>query len=328
MKKRLLSMIGLLLILCVCVSVSSCSFKTKEKETIVRVGGLKGPTSIGMAKIWADAEGKEDADYSFLIAGSADELTPKLLQGELDIAAVPANLAAVLYQRSQGEIRALGINTLGVQYIVCRGEEIASPADLRGKTLWATGKGTVNEYNMRYLFAQSGVDLDRDVNVEWKSEPTEVVALLKTSESGVAMLPQPYVTIAQTQVEGLDVAFGLNDLWTALDNGTAMVTGVFVVRGSWAEAHPEAVKKFLADYRASAAFVNENPAEAADVVERMLGIEAAVATRAIPYCAITCVTGAEMKEKLSGYLGILYEQNPAAVGGQMPGEAFYLSLEE
>lgn len=318
--KKLLSL-SLVLILLV-LSLAACG---SETPPTVRVGGLTGPTSIGMAKLMADNEaGTTQNTYDFTVAGSADVLTPMLIKGELDIAAVPANLAAVLYQRTKGAVQILAINTLGVQYIVEKGgETVSSFADLRGKTLYATGKGTVNEYSLRYLLKQAGLDPDQDVTVEWKSEPTEVVALLKQNASAVAMLPQPYVTVAQGAVEGLRVALSLSDTWDSLDNGSRMITGTLVVRREFAEKNPETVRRFLAEYRASTEYVVENPNEAAPLVEQYVGIKAGVAKTAIPFCNITCITGEDMIAPLSSYLTILYGENPAAVGGALPLDDFY-----
>ena len=318
--KKLLSL-SLVLILLV-LSLAACG---SETPPTVRVGGLTGPTSIGMAKLMADNEaGTTQNTYDFTVAGSADVLTPMLIKGELDIAAVPANLAAVLYQRTNGAVQILAINTLGVQYIVEKGgETVSSFADLRGKTLYATGKGTVNEYSLRYLLKQAGLDPDQDVTVEWKSEPTEVVALLKQNASAVAMLPQPYVTVAQGAVEGLGVALSLSDTWDSLDNGSRMITGTLVVRREFAEKNPETVRRFLAEYRASTEYVVENPNEAAPLVEQYVGIKAGVAKTAIPFCNITCITGEDMIQPLSSYLTILYGENPAAVGGALPLDDFY-----
>lgn len=318
--KKLLSL-SLVLILLV-LSLAACG---SETPPTVRVGGLTGPTSIGMAKLMADNEaGTTQNTYDFTVAGSADVLTPMLIKGELDIAAVPANLAAVLYQRTNGAVQILAINTLGVQYIVEKGgETVSSFADLRGKTLYATGKGTVNEYSLRYLLKQAGLDPDQDVTVEWKSEPTEVVALLKQNASAVAMLPQPYVTVAQGAVEGLGVALSLSDTWDSLDNGSRMITGTLVVRREFAEKNPETVRRFLAEYRASTEYVVENPNEAAPLVEQYVGIKAGVAKTAIPFCNITCIVGEDMTQPLSSYLTILYGENPAAVGGALPLDDFY-----
>ena len=181
-----------------------------EEETTIRIGGLTGPTSMGLVKVMEDnSTGAASNEYEFTIAGTADELTPKLIQGELDIAAVPANLASVLYNNTDGKIQLLAINTLGVLYVVTKGESVASVADLKGKTIYATGKGATPEFTLRYILSENGIDPDKDVTIEFKSEASEIVALIKQTGSGIAMLPQPYVTVAQSSVEGLTVALDM-----------------------------------------------------------------------------------------------------------------------
>lgn len=296
------------------------------KPVDIRIAGMTGATSMGMVKLMETAEaGTAKNNYIFTIAGSADEITPKLIKGELDIAAVPANLASVLYNNTEGKIKLLAVNTLGVLYIVETGNEIKSLADLKGKTIYATGKGSVPEYNLRYLLTQNGVDPDKDVTIEWKSEPTEVVALLKSDGGGIAMLPQPYVSVAQTQIENLRIAVSLTEEWDKLDNGSAMITGVIVVRSEFAENYPEQIAAFLDEYKLSTEFVNANTEEAAQLIEKFGIFKAAVAQKALPYCNITFIEGEEMKTAVSGYLSVLFEQNAKAVGGKLPDEGFYFS---
>lgn len=293
----------------------------------IRIAGLKGPTSMGMVKLMEDAENGEAANnYTFTIAGSADEVTPKLIQGEYDIAAVPANLASVLYNNTEGAVKLLAINTLGVIYIVEKGDSVQSIADLAGKTIYATGKGSTPEYSFNYILSENGLDPAGDVTVEWKTEPTEVVQMLAQADSAVAMLPQPYVTVAQTQVEGLRVALDLNQAWSNLDNGSLFLTGVLVVRSEFAEQYPEQLMAFLEEYQASTEWVNANVADAAQLVEKFDIVTAAVAEKAIPYCNITYIAGDEMKTAMDGYLKVLYDQEPKSVGGALPGDDFYCNV--
>ena len=296
----------------------------KEDPVTVRIAGLKGPTSMGLVQVMEQAaEGKTANPYDFVIAGSADEITPKLVKGELDMAAIPANLASVLYNNTQGEIRLLAVNTLGVLYIVEKGSAVQSWEDLRGRTIYATGKGSTPEYTLRYLLQAHGLNPDQDVTLEWKSEPTEVVSLLQNAETGVAMLPQPYATVAQTSVEGLHTVLDLTAAWDELDNGSALVTGVLVVRKDFADVHPEAIRSFLKEYEASVSFVNTETAEAAQLIEKYGIVKAAVAQKALPYCNITFVSGRDMQPLVEGYLKVLYDQNPKAIGGELPAASFY-----
>ena len=316
-------LLAFLVLVAMTKALFACADTEAEKETI-RIAGLKGPTSIGLVKVMKDnADGKAANKYEFTIAGSADEITPKLNKGELDMAAIPANLASVLYNNTNGAIKVLAINTLGVLYIVEKGDTVKSVADLKGKTIYATGKGSTPEYTLRYILSKNGVDPDNDVTIEWQSEPTAVVPLLKANDNAIAMLPQPYVTVAQSNVEGLNIALNLTDEWGKIEGSGALVTGVLAARTEFVEKHPDAVKKMLNEYAASSEYVNANIDDAAALVEEFDIFKAAIAKKAIPYCNIKVITGDEMRTSLSSYLAVLFEQNAKAVGGKRPDDAFY-----
>ncbi len=303
----------------------SAEITPEEQSVTIRLGGLKGPTSMGMVKLLDDAEnGLTENKYEFTMAGSADELTPKLLKGELDILAVPANLGAILYSNSEGAVQMLAVNTLGVIYIVEKGgESINSIEDLKGTTIFATGKGSTPEYALTYLLSQHGLKIGEDVTVEWKSEPTEVVAAMSGEGNFIAMLPQPFVTVASTQIENLRVALDLTKEWEALDNGSAFVTAGLIIRKAFAEENPEAVAKFIDEYRASTEYVNANVDDAAQLIEKYDIVKAPVAKKAIPFCNIVCITGDEMVTMVKGYFEVLAEQNIKAVGGKLPEDDFF-----
>ena len=309
-----------LLLICL-LSLSACALADEP----VRVAALKGPTAMGLVQLF-DTHAE---DYDVLIAGAADEVTPKLIQGQLDIAAVPVNLGSVLYNRTEGQMQLIAINTLGVLYVVEKGgETVNSMEDLKGKTIYATGKGSTPEYALTYLLAQHGIDIASDVTMEWKSEPTEVVALMAQSENAVAMLPQPYVTVAGAQVEGLRVALNLTEEWDKLDNGSRLITAGIIVRKAFAQEHPDKVAAFLEQFAQSAAYANENVAETAALVEKYIGVKAPIAQKALPACNIVCIAGEDAAAILPGYLQTLYDLNPAAVGGALPGADFYWVNEE
>ena len=288
----------------------------------VRVAALSGPTAMGMTKLMEDDE-TNDLYYDFTIAAAPDELSPMIVQGNVDICCVPANLGAVLSQKTEGGVQALAVNTLGVLYLCENGSTVAEMSDLRGKTIYSAGKGSTPEYALNYLLKENGIDPKSDVNIEWKSEHAECVAALAADEDGVATLPQPFATVAQSQNEGINVVIDLNEEWDKLDNGSSLITGAVIVRTEFAEQYPEVVRDFLTDYKASVDYVNGNVSEAAQLVEKYGIIKAAVAEKAIPKCNIVCITGDEMKDKLSGYLNVLFEQNPQAVGGAVPADSFY-----
>ena len=321
MKKYMSTFLAVLML---AVLFLGCGATTAESEPVtMRLGSLKGPPTVGMVKLLSDAEANRTANkYESTIAADASELMTKLIQGELDVLAMPVNACSVLYNRTEGGVTMLAVNTLGVLYILEKGgESVQSVADLKGKTIYATGKGNTPEYSLAYLLSKNGLDINTDVAMEWKSEPTEVVAQLATVDSAVALLPQPFVTVAQTKVEGLRVALDLTAEWAAVDS--TLITGGLVVRTAFLEEHPEAVKTFLEEYAASTAYTNEHPAEAAQLVEQYIGVNAKVAEKAIPACNIVCVTGEEMKTAAQGYLQVLFDLNDKAVGGALPGDGFY-----
>ena len=290
------------------------------------IAGLKGPTTMGMVKLMDDAEqGLYDNTYTVTMYGAADEIVPLLSKGELDMAAVPANLAATLYQKLEGKVQVAAVNTLGVLYVVTTGNaEVTSVADLAGKTVYSTGKGTTPEYALNYILTQNGLDPAKDLTIEYKSEATEVLSAMQTAGDAVAVLPQPYVTTAQMQVEGLKVALDLTEEWNKVSPDSALVTGVLLARTDVIEANPAAFDQFLADYQASIEWVNASTADAAQLVAKYEIVpKAEVAEKALPACNITWLAGSEMKDKLSGYLQTLYDQDPASVGGAMPDDGFY-----
>ncbi len=304
-------------------SASSEESKTEEKTT-VRIAGMKGPTSIGLVGIMENNDNGTAANkYEFTIAGAADEISPLLIKGELDIAAVPANLASVLYNNTNGNIKLLAVNNLGVLYIVAKGESVSSVADLKGKTILATGKGTTPEYTLRHILTENGIDPDNDVTLDFKSEATEVVAAMAKAENAVAMLPQPYVTVAKGKVEGLEVVIDLNEEWKTINNDSGIVTGVIVVRKEFAENNPEAVRLFLDEFKASSEYVNANVSDAAQLVEKFGIFAADVAEKAIPQCNITYIAGEAMKTPVNTYLGVLYANNEKSVGGKLPEDDFF-----
>ena len=339
MKKNLKHLLALCLTLALVFSLAACGQKADEPDAqddqqteqeeftpaSYSIAALKGPTAMGLVKLMKDSESGETTgnEYTFTLAGSADEVTPALIKGELDMACVPANLAAVLYNKTEGAVEVLAVNTLGVLYIVENGESVQSIADLKGQTIVAAGKGSTPEYALRYLLSENGIDPDNDVTIDWKSEHSECVAALASGQATIALLPQPFVTVAQSKIEGLRMALDLTKEWDALDNGSSLITGVIVARREVVEENPAAVNEFLKEYAASVDYVNANTADAAALIGEYGIVDAAVAEKALPYCNIVCLTGEEMQTKLSGYLQVLADANADSVGGAMPEADFY-----
>ncbi|MGN1110416.1 MAG: ABC transporter substrate-binding protein [Oscillospiraceae bacterium] len=303
----------------------SSESSTESKEEIpapetLNVVALKGPTAMGLTKLM-DTNETEKYGYEFQIVATPDEVTAMVANGSVDIACVPANLGSVLYNKTEGKVQAMGINTLGVLYICENGDTVKSINDLKGKTIYSSGKGATPEYSLNFILEKSG--LANDVTVEWKSEHTECVSALLANPNSVALLPQPFVTTAQMKNEGIRVALDLNEEWDNLGVSSSLLTGIVIVRKEIAEQYPEPLNQFLDRYKTSVDFVNTNVDEGAKLVGKYDIVPEAVAKKAIPECNIVCITGAEMKTKLSGYLGVLFDSNPKSVGGTLPDDDFY-----
>ncbi len=318
-----------------CLSVFTACGNTAEDNkqpatAIFRIAGMKGPTTMGMTKLMKDAQ-TNNADeaytgntYNVTMYGTAQEINPLLIQGELDVAAVPANVAATLYNKTEGEVQVVAVNTLGVLYMVQKGDAVSSIEDLKGKTIYTTGKGTTPEYTLRHILSENGIDPDKDVTIEYKSEATEVGALIAAAEGEIiAMLPQPYVTAVQAQNADVKVCLDMTEEWGKISD-QKLITGVLVARKAFIEENKEAFDNFLADYAASTTYVTENIDEAAAwVAEYGIVAKEPLAKKAIPQCNITCVTGEDMKALVSSYCAVLHSQNPQSVGGAMPADNFY-----
>ena len=301
---------------------------TEEVSQVIHVGAMSGPTAMGMVRLMELSGLSQTVNtYEFAdLMTDATAFAAPLSTGELDIAAVPANLAAALWNKTQGKIQVLGINVLSVLYIVERGDEIHSLEDLKGKKIYATGQGATPEAVLTYLLNAKEIDLQKDLEISWCTDTTEALSYIAEDEGAIAMLPQPFVTAACAKVEGLHPALNLGEEWENLGGQSRIVTGVLAVRTDFAAEHPQEVNAFLEEYAVSAAYPQEEPEKTAQLIEDYgIVASAALAQKALPACGITFITGEEMKETLSGYLEALFETNPALVGGAMPEESFYFN---
>lgn len=294
-----------------------------DSDVTVRIGGLKGATTLGLLPMF---EENNNSNYEFTMATAPDEIAAKLVKGELDIVLIPSNLASILYNKTEGGISVIDINTLGVLYMVSADTSISKPKDLIGKTIYLTGRGNTPDYVLQYILKENGIS-DK-VSVEYKSEPTEVAGLLSADSTGTAigLLPQPFATVACMQNERLSIVMDMNKEWENISgkNGSKLVTGVTVVRNEFLKEHKMEVDKFIEAHKKSVEEVNKNVEKSAALaVKAEIIPKEPIATKAIPQCNITCITGEEMQRALSGYLEVLYGMEQSSVGGSLPGEEFY-----
>lgn len=329
MKKALAVVLSLLLIF----SVVSCdneatqtsSIETSSQDVVndtkINIAVLKGPTAFGSLGVMAN---EENADkYNFTVAAAPEEVTGKIIKGEYDIAAVPTNLAATLYNKTNGEVQMLAVNTLGTLYVVSKNVEINSVADLKGKTIYISGQGGIPEFAFDYILAQNSIDPENDVTIEFKSEHSEVVALLASSESGIAVLPEPFVTNANAKDENIKVALDLTKEWRTVGEGSELVMGCLVIRKSFAEENKDAVLKFLDEYKKSIELTATDVEYVAQLSGQFDIVPEAVAKKAIPNCNIKYLDGEEMQTAVNGFLTVLFNAEPKSVGGNLPDDTLY-----
>lgn len=307
--------------------LTGCGSGKAEEKVTVKVGALKGATTLGLLPLEDKAaNGEAGENYEFSMMTAADELLPMMIKGELDIALLPSNVASILYQKTNGGVTVIDINTLGVLYMVSGDSSITGVEDLEGRTIYLTGKGTTPDYVLHYILSGNGMDADSDCTLEYKSEATEVAALLAENPDAIGLLPQPFVTAACAQNDALSVILDMNAEWEKLqgEDGSRLVTGVTVVRNEFLQEYENAVATFMEEHQASAQSMNSDVENGAKLAAAS-GIIAKepIALKAIPKCNITYIDGADMKQALSGYLEVLYEQNPESIGGALPGDDFY-----
>lgn len=299
--------------------------KDPAEPVTVRVATIQGPTGIGMVHLMdAAADKTTENTYEFSTHSAPDAVGPLLTSNSVDIAALPTNVAASLYNKTSGNIRLLAVNTLGVLYMLENGSSINSVADLKGKTIYTTGQGANPEYVLNYVLKENNIDPATDVNIQFVATNDELTALLVNGTATVAMVPQPAVSAVTTKNADIRIALSMNDAWEAVaGEENKLMMGCVVVRKAFLDEHPEAVEAFLKEYKAS--IEKTTDVETTAALCEAFGIipKAAIAKKAIPYCELTFVSGAEMKAQIAKYYSVLYEANPSAIGGALPDDTFY-----
>lgn len=317
--KRIVAMITAAVMLFSLAAFAACS--KKQDDTEIRIAALKGPTGMGMVKL---ADKQNYPNYTVSIEASPDALNPRIISGEVDVAAVPVNLASVLYNKLDGDISVLAVSTLGVLYVVEAGSEVNSVADLAGKTVYATGQGATPEYILNYLLDKNGVA--GSVEVNYVGEHAALATMLADGSAEIGMLPEPNVTSTLVGNDNLRIALNLTEEWNKVCS-TELVQGVVIARKSFVNEHPEAIEQFLREYEKSSAFVNENIDEAAKLIVDVgiLG-NVEIAKKAIPNCNISFSKGEAMHKAVEGMLTVLFEANPKSIGGKLPDKDFYYGI--
>lgn len=333
--KKFTKILSLLLCLAMVFSFAACAGKTDDsatttEETVpadtttINITTLKGPTGMGMAKLISD----KNAQYNISIATAATEIAPLIIKGEADIAACPLNLAAAIYKKTGGKVKMIAINTLGVLSILENGESVKSVADLKGKKIGATGQSATPEYVLNYILEANGIDPKKDVEITYYTDHAELATLMATGKIDIAMLPEPNVTTVMAKNSSVRKALDLTEEWekATAEKGekTSLAQGCLIVRAEFLEAHPNAVKAFLAAYKESVDFVNGNTEKAAQMIaDAGIVPNAQIAAKALPNCNIVYMTGDEMIKTAKANFDVLFKADPTSVGGAMPGDDLY-----
>ena len=298
---------------------------THVEQLKVTIAGLAGPTSMGMIKMISEKALNSDAyAVGYEVANAPDTLTGKLISGEVQIAALPTNSAAVLYNKTQGQLQFLAQNTLGVLYLVGKDSAgITSLKDLKGKTIALSGSGGVPQYAMEYILDKAGIK--DSVTLNYLTDHASVAQALLAGDADLAVLPQPFVTQVLIKDTSMKILLDINKEWDVASSGSSVLSmGCLVVNSAFAEANPEFVAEFLKRYEASVNFVNANPKDAAVMVaDAGIVPSAEIAEKAIPFCNIVFKDALSAKTEINGFLQVLYDFNPASVGGKMPDDGFY-----
>ena len=302
------------------VLLGGCATKPVEP---LEVAALNGPTGIGMVQMLEEMEGAENPKYNIALYQSPDEIVGKVVSGELDIACVPSNLGAVLYNKTEGGIKLLGMNTLGVLYIVENGQTVQNIEDLKGKTILSSGKDSTPEFVLNYILNEAGLVPGEDVTVEFMGNHSDIASKLMVEEGTIALLPQPFVTTVLAKNENIRMAIDVNEAWNNL-NQMDLPMGIIIANANVVKDNAKGIEAFLKDYETFVKFVDENLEDAAALVEKFgIVTNAALAKVAIPKCNIVYRDSSASKDSLNKFYEILEQANPKAVGGKLPDEAFY-----
>ncbi|MGN1195161.1 MAG: ABC transporter substrate-binding protein [Acutalibacteraceae bacterium] len=348
--KKFKSVLSVLLAAVMLLSLAACTGNNTQTETTtaasdatteavpesqqVKVAAIKGPTGMGMVKLF------EDNHYKFTLTSDPTEIVSLISTGAVDIAACPLNLAANIYKKTGGKIQMLGLNTLGVLYVVTNGVEVNSLKDLSGKTVYLTGQGATPEFIVNDLLQKN--DLTNDVKLEYLSEHSELVTKMASGGVQVAILPEPYVSVAGAKLENMKVALNLTDEWNKVNPDATLAMGCVIARSEFIENNPDAVEKFISDNKSSVEYVNTNPYEAsAKIVSNGILDEGAFsvpedtsesklektkqekAAEVITRCNIVFIDGEQMKTIANANFKVYFDADKTSIGGEMPQDALY-----
>lgn len=322
----------LLIIACLCSATgcsshdeSGCVPTTAEIPTI-HVITLQGPTGMGMAKLMRDTrDTMTPYRYVYTLASTPNEMVKLLKEGTYNIAAMPTPLAAQLYNQTNGGVQIAAINTLGTISLLEKGKNIENLTDLKNRTVYVSGQDSFPDFLLQYLLKQNGLDPQKDVAIKTVEHSRMLVAMAKSGEAEIVILPEPYTSDLIQQDQTLRIAIDLDAEWQKITHQPT-VQGCLVFMNDFYQNHSDVAQTFLKRYKASIDYTNQHPQEAAATMELMGVVPSATAAEeAIEVCNMHFIAGDEMKRLLQKNYEIWMSYNPDIIGGQMPADAFYIT---
>ena len=323
MKKIKLLTLILAFVLVIPFALNACNTVALDDELEINIAVLNGTTGFGAAKMISDTESDSATlNYKFTVDTNPANIQAGLINGDIDIAALPTNAAAALYNKSNGKIQIAAVNTLGVLYLMTNGEEIASIKDLKGKTVYCPANNPA--YIFEAILKANGLEAGKDVTLQTLTEPADVQKALAAGEAKIAVIPEPLASAARAANSNLKTPIDLTEEWEKAYGENTLMQGCIVVRTEWADKHPKELEQFLKDYKASIEYTNSNPKEASEmIVAAGIFAKAPIAEKAIPNCNIVYIDGDKMADALSVFFEKLHAVNPTAVGGTLPDSGIY-----
>jgi NitT/TauT family transport system substrate-binding protein len=291
---------------------------------IINIASLKGPTSIGMIKMHEDHPSLgESITTNYEIVASPDIMISKILSKEVDIATLPTNVAAKLYNKGLN-LKLAAIVGENVLYVLSQGNKITSWESLKGKKINVISKGSTPDVVFRYLLKKNNIDPVTDVNLDYSVEQVELSQLMISGKADLAILPEPFVTMVLTKNSNVNLAFDFGKEWAKVRNGQSLPMSCLVINADLAKSNPEAITAFLEKYKESIQWVNSNIGDAAKLVEKFkIGMDAVTAQEAIPRCNIKYTDSNQSKDLVNDYMKTMFDFSPEDIGGKIPDEKFY-----
>lgn len=268
---------------------------------------------------------KEDACV-ITFSNSVDEITSLIKSGKADIAALPLNTAAQLYNKTNGGIKIMSITALNSLYLVEKGDIIKKLSDFKGKTVVTSGKGTVFDYYLLYVLKESGIDPETDITIRYLDTYDDVVADAKgENSSGLCVVPCNYACEILYAEKGYDTVESFTNI-LKLKTEMVFAAECLAVRTEYLEAHPDLVEEFLDFADMSATFITSSARAGLYLIDAKLFADEEKALANVFNCNPVCIQGDELVTLASENLKFLYELDPDSVGGALPDENIYYVL--